>query len=71
MPPQFTETAAQSRILASSTSETPSIANIMSKNHAEVGGGGGGNYPGSRVQNNNLSFSSVESNKYKIDGNGK
>lgn len=61
-----TESETQSRILASSTSETPSIANIMSKSNAEAG-----NYPGSRVQNNNLSFSSVESNKYKIDGNGK
>lgn len=38
----------------------------MSKSNAEAG-----SYPGSRVQNNNLSFSSVESNKYKIDGNGK
>lgn len=61
-----TETATQSHILASSTSETPSIANIMSKNNTDAS-----NYPGSRVQNNNLSFSSVESNKYKIDGNGK
>lgn len=59
------ETSAQSRILASSQSETPSIANIMSKNNAEP------NYPAVRVQNNNLSFSSVDSNKYKVEGNGK
>lgn len=60
----FLESTAQNRML-SSTSETPSIANIMSKNHHPET-----SYPGSRVQNSNLSFSSVESNKYKIDGNG-
>lgn len=37
----------------------------MNKNHNEP------NYPHSRAQNNNLSFSSVDSNKYKIEGNGK
>lgn len=36
----------------------------MSKNNAEP------NYPAVRVQNNNLSFSSVDSNKYKVEGNG-
>lgn len=47
-------------------SETPSIANIMSKQNAEP------NYPAVRVQNNNLSFSSVESNnKLRAEGNGK
>lgn len=47
-------------------SETPSIANIMSKQNAEP------NYPSVRVQNNNLSFSSVESNnKLRAEGNGK
>ena len=60
----ITEISAQSRILASSQSETPSIANIMSKHNAEP------NYPAVRVQNNNLSFSSVDSNKYKAEGNG-
>lgn len=59
-----TESSSQSRILAPSQSETPSIANIMSK------GGSEPNYPGVRVQNNNLSFSSVDSNKYKAEGNG-
>lgn len=59
-----TENAAPSRILATSTSETPTIANIMGKNNSEP------NYPAVRVQNSNLSFSSVDSNKYKIEGNG-
>ncbi len=45
-------------------SETPSIANIMSKQNAEP------NYPAVRVQNNNLSFSSVDSTKFKMEGNG-
>lgn len=57
--------SSQNRILASSQSETPSIANIiMSKNNAEP------NYPSVRVPNSNLSFSSVDSNKYKVEGNG-
>ena len=60
----FTESAVQTRML-SSTSETPSLGNMMSKSHPET------SYPGSRVQNSNLSYSSGESNKYKIDGNGK
>lgn len=59
-----TESSSQGRILAPSQSETPSIANIMSKGNSEP------NYPGVRVQNNNLSFSSVDSNKYKAEGNG-
>lgn len=50
--------------MLSSTSETPSLGNMMTKNHPET------SYPGSRVQNSNLSYSSGESNKYKIDGNG-
>lgn len=45
-------------------SETPSIANIMSKQNSEP------NYPAVRVQNNNLSFSSVDSVKFKMEGNG-
>jgi hypothetical protein len=32
--------------------------------------GGEHSYPAVRVQNNNLSFSSADSNKYKIEGNG-
>lgn len=60
-----TESSSPGRILAPSQSETPSIANIMSKGNSEP------NYPGVRVQNNNLSFSSVDSNKYKAEGNGK
>lgn len=61
----FSETISQNRILASSMSETPSIANIMSKQNSEP------NYPAVRVQNNNLSFSSVDSVKFKMEGNGK
>ncbi|XP_070509703.1 cell adhesion molecule Dscam1 isoform X3 [Chironomus tepperi] len=56
------KSAVQTRML-SSTSETPSLGNMMSKSHPET------SYPGSRVQNSNLSYSSGESNKYKIDGN--
>lgn len=63
--PLISETINQNRILASSMSETPSIANIMSKQNAEP------NYPAVRVQNNNLSFSSVDSVKFKMEGNGK
>lgn len=59
------ELSSQNRILASSQSETPSIANIMSKSNVQP------NYPAVRVQNNNLSFSSVDSNKYKMEGNGR
>lgn len=36
----------------------------MGKNNTEP------TYPIARVQNNNLSFSSVDSNKYKMEGNG-
>lgn len=59
----LTESSSQGRILAPSQSETPSIANIMSKGSSEP------NYP-VRVQNNNMSFSSGDSNKYKAEGNG-
>lgn len=46
-------------------SETPSIANMVSKQQNEP------TYPAVRVQNNNLSFSSVDSAKFKMEGNGK
>lgn len=60
------ESSSRNRILTSSQSETPSIANIMSKSNVQPN-----SLPAVRTpHNNNLSFSSVDSNKYKMEGNG-